>query len=90
MTYKVKLIWRRETTSFSSHLPGRKQHQQQEEAKAAVTMLKEGSLSCSGGSTSAFRVVTPKDRDKVDGKCSGPAGHRLLLAKCYESIKVEF
>ena len=53
-------------------------------------MLKEGSLSCSGGSTSAFRVVTPKDRDKVDGKCSGPAGHRLLLAKCYESIKVEF
>lgn len=36
----------------------------------AATMLKEGSLSCSGGSTSAFRVVTPKDRDKTDGKSS--------------------
>ncbi|XP_071522995.1 uncharacterized protein [Panulirus ornatus] len=30
-------------------------------------MLKEGSLSCPGGSTSAFRIVTPKDRDKADG-----------------------
>ncbi|MPC38575.1 hypothetical protein E2C01_032083 [Portunus trituberculatus] len=38
-------------------------------------MLKEGSLSCSGGSTSAFRVVTPKDRDKVDGAQRGTQWH---------------
>ncbi|XP_064108454.1 uncharacterized protein LOC135216869 [Macrobrachium nipponense] len=30
-------------------------------------MLKEGSLSCPGGSSSAFRVVTPKDREKSEG-----------------------
>ncbi|XP_063590437.1 uncharacterized protein LOC134767367 [Penaeus indicus] len=30
-------------------------------------MLKEGSLSCPGGSNSAFRIVTPKDREKTEG-----------------------
>ncbi|XP_076030814.1 uncharacterized protein LOC143018993 [Oratosquilla oratoria] len=35
-------------------------------------MHKEGSLTSPGGSSSAFRVVTPKDKDKMDGGSSAP------------------